>query len=257
MAYGDHGPNATAGEDSAQPHNENGADVAASPTLVVECSGRVWAIALPGVADSVTAVMHVRAPRVPSHRGCQHRDARRIGSGLPVALRLRRTCCLFIRWSVRTGFLRPVHSPASGPVRRSVGVRGTFPFHLAVPFDHPVACRSWPLFRRAEARLSFRHFRPPPGDLPASRHSLHLRFVWVIRRLSQTCFPTLLRASLPYQSASVFPIVSNGFPSELQVRFQRLDIQKLRLESESRKQNLHRFSQMRRTAVDKSVDGLV
>ena len=203
--------------------NENGADVSASPTLVGACSGRVWAIAFPGVFGSATAVMHVRAPRVPSHRGCQHRDARRIGSGLPVACRLRRTCFLFIRWSVRTGFLRPVHSPASGPVRRLGGVRGTFPFHLAVPFDRPVACRSWPLFRRAETLLSSCHFRPPPSDLPASRHSLHLRFAWVIRRLSQTCFPTLLRASLLYQSASVFPFGSNGFPSKFQVRFQRLD----------------------------------
>lgn len=112
--------------------NANGAGIAASPTLACGCPGRVWAIAFPGVVGGATAVMHVRAPRVPSHRGCQHRDAHRIGSGwfrsCPVSrLGLPPACCLFIRWPQRAGVPRPAHPPASGPVRRLVWIRRPSP----------------------------------------------------------------------------------------------------------------------------------
>lgn len=196
----------------------NGAGIAASPTLACGCPGRVWAIAFPGVVGGVTAVMHVRAPRVPSHRGCQHRDAHRIGS-----------CWFRTRPVSRRGLPLPAASSSGGPKgpaflarlirRRPVPSGGWFgsedpllPPGGSVTALQPVV----PVlpFHDAEASLPFHPSRPPLGDLTAPRHSLHLRFARFVPGNAPGVFSDAAAGIVAVSISFSFPFPFQQFPAE-------------------------------------------
>jgi hypothetical protein len=172
-----------------------------------------------------------------------------IASGLAFA------CRHYFRRSLRTSAPRPALAVGVRS-RQAVGSGPrTFSFHLAVPrppcFSHSglsvPPCRSMAFLcvlpGRYKTTFRLRASRCICGSLGS------------LRGVLLACFPTLLRASSPYRSASVFPFRSNGFPSKPQVRFHRFDTGKLRPKSESRKRNLHDLSTRGRIRCGQPIGG--
>jgi hypothetical protein len=120
---------------------------------------------------------------------------------------------------VRENRLSPPGSFAGVRSRQAVGSGPkTFSFHLAVPrppFNFHSGL-SVPLRRSAAFLLVLPVRRRTTFQLRAT-HCI-CGSLGSFRRTLQACFPTLLRASLPGRSASVFPFGLNGFPSNPPVR---------------------------------------
>lgn len=139
------------------------------------------------------------------------------GSGfLGCPIRPSPSCYLYFRWSLRTGFPRPAHSPASGPVRRSVRVPSASRFDLLLPpggseTAHQLAVPDFP-FRLAAAWLLFRPSLPPLDDLPAPRHSLHLRFARSTPKSSPSVFSDAAAGIVAGSIGFSFPFWFQRFP---------------------------------------------
>ena len=208
------------GTATSPPPQANGVGIAANPTLACIGSGRVWAIAFPGVVlDNIAAVMRFRAPRY--HRTEGASIVMLVASGL---IGLGREAC-----SDHVVTHNPVApkdrrstpgDPTPARSRQAVGSSPkTFSFHLAVPRLASALSRFPDLVSGPKSFPSTVRLRPLETGLPIARLSLHLRFAKLVPGNLRGVFSDRAADIAFGSSGYVFPFGFRGFPLHPPVRF--------------------------------------